>query len=264
MGSDFFVKSSLFSYLPLFFDVKLSFVILLFIYCVLVHKQVKKHPSKDFLTFTLIHYSSHHGTTCSCRSPYITSAATKLFCYGCIPSSFFALCLLPSSKPSLAEPRGIHVGQEFWLTPRPAFVLPKQFCSHRYQVFHFCCCSFFFYVFIYFLKKFKTMKNSTDHIYHRDEKSLLRFTFLRKLTRKCIFNYDCAFQELNQSMNYSMPFLLLIYQQYQCAIYKPLFLLEAHCARLLLNRLEKFLCYVLLQDSTNSTKQKTTRQNLPT
>lgn len=124
MGSDFFVKSSLFSYLPLVFDVYLSFVILLFIYCILVHKQVKKHPNADFLTFTLNHYSSHHDTIGSCTSAYIASATTKLYCYGCIPS-LFAPCLSPSSEPNSAESKGIRVGYEFWQTPRPAFVPPK-------------------------------------------------------------------------------------------------------------------------------------------
>lgn len=108
MESDFFVKSSLFFYLPLVFDVKLSFVILLLIYCIWVHKQVKKHPYADFLTSTLIHYSFHHNTTCSCTSAYITTVATKLDCYGCI-LSFSALCLSLSPKPSLAEPKGIWV-----------------------------------------------------------------------------------------------------------------------------------------------------------
>ena len=46
------------SYLPLVFDVKFSFVILFFIYCILVDKQVKKYPYADFLSFTLINYSS--------------------------------------------------------------------------------------------------------------------------------------------------------------------------------------------------------------
>lgn len=124
MGSGFFVKSSLFSFLPLFFDVKLSFVILLFICCILVPKRVKKNPYADFLTFALIHYSSHHDTICSRSSACSTSAASKLYCYGCIPS-FFALCLSPSSKPSLDEPKGIRVGYEFWQTPRPAFVPSK-------------------------------------------------------------------------------------------------------------------------------------------
>lgn len=43
-------------------DIKLSFVILLLISCILVHMQVKKHPYSDILTCTLILYSSHRDT----------------------------------------------------------------------------------------------------------------------------------------------------------------------------------------------------------
>lgn len=93
-------------------DIKLSFVILLLISSILVHMQVKKHPYSDILTCTLILYSSWH---CAYTSAYITSADTKLNPFSC------PISLSPSSKPRLAEPKGICVRYEFWQTPRPAF-----------------------------------------------------------------------------------------------------------------------------------------------
>lgn len=129
MGLKFFMKSSL------ALDIKLFFVILLLISRILVHMQVKKHPSSDILRFTLILHSSH----CSCTSAYITSANTKLYPFSC-PISFS-----PSSKPRLAEPKGICVRYKFWQTPRPAFFHLNSFIHINIKYFIFIVVLFFMY-----------------------------------------------------------------------------------------------------------------------
>lgn len=127
-----------FSYLPLFFWCKTflchySFMIFWFINR---SNSILMQISSLSLSFTTV--------LSTIQSVLVQVPTSLLLPQNWLPWLYSFLFCPASLSPSLAEPKGICVGYKFWPTPRQAFLPSKLFCSYRYQLFHFHCCSFFF------------------------------------------------------------------------------------------------------------------------